>query len=104
MNGEVVDETKVQVVLGMLSAWAVAAVIGTTLIAIIEYDLDLTSVLSVVISCLGNSGPALGVFGPTATWASMHPLSMFGSTIMMWIGRLEILTVLVIFNPRAWRL
>ena len=104
MNGEVVDETKVQVVLGMLSAWAVAAVLGTTLIAIIEYDLDLTSVISVVISCLGNTGPALGTFGPTATWASMHPVSMFSSTIMMWIGRLEILTVLVVFNPRAWRL
>ena len=39
MNGEVVDETKVQVVLGMLSAWAVAAVLGTTLIAVVEYDL-----------------------------------------------------------------
>ena len=104
MNGEVVDETKVQVVLGMLSAWAVAAVLGTTLIAIVEYDLDLTSVISVVISCLGNTGPALGVFGPTATWASMNPISMFASTIMMWIGRLEILTVLVVFNPRAWRL
>ena len=104
MNGEVVDETKVQVVLGMLSAWVVSAVLGTTLIAIVEYDLDLTSVLSVVISCLGNTGPALGVFGPTATWASMNPISMFVSTILMWIGRLEILTVLVVFNPRAWRI
>ena len=43
----------------MLSAWAVAAVLGTTLIAVVEYDLDLTSVISVVISCLGNTGPAL---------------------------------------------
>ena len=104
MNGSVVDQTKVQVVLGMLSAWAVSAVLGTTLIAIVEYDLDLTSVISVVVSCLGNTGPALGVFGPTATWGSMHPISMFASTMMMWIGRLEILTVLVVFNPRAWRL
>ena len=56
MNGSVVDQTKVQVVLGMLSAWAVSAVLGTTLIAIVEYDLDLTSVISVVVSCLGNTG------------------------------------------------
>ena len=104
MNGEVVPLSKVQVVLGMLSAWAVSAVVGTTLIAIFEPNLDLESVLSLSLSCLGNTGPALGTYGPTATWASMNPPTMLITTLMMWLGRLEILTVLVVFNPRAWRL
>ena len=104
MNGEVVSLSKVQVVLGMLSAWAVSAVVGTTLIAIFEPNLDLESVLSISLSCLGNTGPALGTYGPTATWASMNPPTMLITTLMMWLGRLEILTVLVVFNPRAWRL
>ena len=74
-------------------------------ISFLEPNLTLTDDSSVSISLLGNTGPGLGSFGPAdaaSTWADLNPLSMFASTILMWLGRLELLTVLVLLHPRTW--
>ena len=103
MNGEVVDDSRMWVVIGMLATWAALAMISTVIIAVIESHLDLESVLAVVVSALGNTGPALGEYGPMASWASMHPLTLLYTSVLMWAGRLELLTVLVLFHPRTWQ-
>ena len=36
-------------------------------------------------------------------YGDLHPLSKIVLTGAMWIGRLEVLTVLVFFRPEAWR-
>ena len=59
--------------------------------------------ISVVASSLGNTGPALGSYGATNTWASMNTLPLLWSTILMWLGRLELLTALILLHPRTWR-
>ena len=38
-----------------------------------------------------------------ASFAELHPLSKIVLTGEMWIGRLEVLTVLVLFRFEAWR-
>jgi trk system potassium uptake protein TrkH len=71
-------------------------------ISFLEPSLEMTDVLSVSISLLGNTGPALGAFGPTGTWATLSEPSMIIATMLMWLGRLELLTVLVLLHPRTW--
>jgi trk system potassium uptake protein TrkH len=36
-------------------------------------------------------------------FAHLHPISKIVLTLEMWIGRLEVLTVLVLFRPEIWR-
>jgi trk system potassium uptake protein TrkH len=102
VNKEPIDENQVFIVLGMISSWLVLAMISMLAISLLEPGWDMESVLSVVMSSLGNTGPALGNYGPTATWASMGDLTLFWTSLLMWLGRLELLTVLVLLHPRTW--
>jgi trk system potassium uptake protein TrkH len=36
-------------------------------------------------------------------FGNLHPVSKVVLTLEMWIGRLEVLTVLVLFRPEVWR-
>ena len=104
-NQNVVDEDRIWIILGMVSSWMVLVTASMLTISFLEPNLSLTDVLSVSISLLGNTGPALGSFGPvgaSSVWAELSPMSMFTSTILMWLGRLELLTVLVLLHPRTW--
>tara|TARA_Y100001970_G_scaffold166768_1_gene204148 strand:- start:159300 stop:160871 length:1572 start_codon:yes stop_codon:yes gene_type:complete len=101
-NEEVIEERTVWMVLGMISSWAVIVTASMLTFSLFEPSLEMKDVLSVSISLLGNTGPALGAFGPTATWASLSEPSMFIATLLMWLGRLELLTVLVLLHPRTW--
>jgi trk system potassium uptake protein len=64
---------------------------------------DLVTGATAAIAALGNIGPGLNQVGPMAHYADLHPVSRIVLTLTMWIGRLEVLTVLVILRPEAWR-
>ena len=63
---------------------------------------DFESVVAVVASSLGNTGPTLGDYGPSNTWASMGAPSLVITSILMWFGRLELMTALLLLHPRTW--
>ena len=103
LNKEVIDEGRLGSILGML-AWYVVLLISSTLaLAMFEAGLDVESVISLVASSLGNTGPALGRYGPSMTWAGLTPMSLIVTSLLMWAGRLEILTVLVLAHGRTWK-
>jgi trk system potassium uptake protein TrkH len=64
---------------------------------------DLVTGISATAAALGNVGPGFGQVGPMANFADLHPISRIVLTLAMWIGRLEVITVLVILRPEAWR-
>ena len=65
--------------------------------------LDFESAIGVAASSLGNVGPALGDFGPTANFYSMPAIGKWWCAFLMLIGRLELFTVLILFTPFFWR-
>jgi trk system potassium uptake protein TrkH len=101
-NQQIIEERKIWIVLGMLSSWMVLVTVSMLTLSFLEPSLELIDVLSISVSLLGNTGPALGAFGPTATWAALSEPSMLIATMLMWLGRLELLTVLVLLHPRTW--
>ncbi|MFG1479680.1 TrkH family potassium uptake protein [Xanthobacter sp. V4C-4] len=65
--------------------------------------LDLTTAFSAAIACLANVGPGLGpVVGPSTNYASLPDSAVWVLTFTMMLGRLEIVTALVLFLPRFW--
>lgn len=65
--------------------------------------LDLRTAFSAAIACLANVGPGLGpVVGPASNYGGLPDPALWLLTVTMLLGRLEILTVLVLFLPRFW--
>ena len=58
---------------------------------------------SATVACLSNIGPGFEAVGPYASFAGYSYLSKIVLTLAMMIGRLEILPVLILFNPKTWR-
>ncbi|HID43371.1 MAG TPA: TrkH family potassium uptake protein, partial [Archaeoglobaceae archaeon] len=92
---DILDETAAFFVLYIM-IFAVSSVI----IAISGYDF-LTSVSSVA-ACLGNVGPAMGFAGASESYSFFPYHIKIVLAMNMWIGRLEIFTVLALFIPQFW--
>jgi trk system potassium uptake protein TrkH len=70
---------------------------------VIALGADLVTGISGTAALIGNVGPGFGTVGPMGHFGDLHPVSKVVLTLEMWIGRLEVLTVLVLFRPEVWR-
>jgi trk system potassium uptake protein TrkH len=66
-------------------------------------ELSAIEAVSASIATLGNIGPGVGVVGPMNNFLPFSPFSKLYMVVLMWIGRLEILSVLIVFTPSYWR-
>ncbi|MHC1631505.1 MAG: TrkH family potassium uptake protein [Methanotrichaceae archaeon] len=66
-------------------------------------EIDMVSATSAVAVNLGNVGPGFGDFGPVSNYSHIPAFNKLILIVCMWIGRLEILTVLVLFIPDFWK-
>ena len=58
---------------------------------------------SATVATLGNIGPGFGIVGPMNSYLPFSRATKLYMVFLMWIGRLEILSVLVILMPSYWR-
>lgn len=65
--------------------------------------LDVETAISAVATCQANCGPGLGAVGPAFNYFWLPVLGKIILAIVMWLGRLEIFTVFMIFFPRFWK-
>lgn len=64
---------------------------------------DLVLGYSAALACFGNIGPGFGAAGPMGSFAGFSAPAKWVLTGAMWIGRLEIVTVLALLHPDVWR-
>lgn len=57
----------------------------------------------IAVATLGNVGPGFGVIGATQTYADLSNFAKVVLCLFMLLGRLEILTLLVMLRPSFWR-
>ncbi len=101
-GGRPVSESVVAGVGVFFAAYLLLALAAATIVASAGYDL--TTALSAGISAVSNIGPALGEVGPNDHYAHFPPYVKLALSFCMIAGRLELFTVLVLLNPRFWRL
>jgi trk system potassium uptake protein TrkH len=70
---------------------------------VVALGADLVTGLTATIATLGNIGPGFNTVGPMGHFGDLHPVSKVVLTAAMWIGRLEVLTVLALLRPEVWR-
>jgi trk system potassium uptake protein len=107
VNGAVVDERALRAIivfvflyLGVCAAGAVAILVDSGLRNI---DLGAFESLGICASLLGGAGPGLGFAGPMGSFAGFSDVSTLILTALMYLGRLEIVPVLVLFTASHWR-
>ena len=101
LGGRVVPDPIMQTVVVFFLFYLLVFSICTGIV--VALGADIVTGMSATIACLGNIGPGLNQVGPMAHFGDLHPVSRVALTLVMWIGRLEVLTVLVVLRPEAWR-
>ena len=107
VNGNVVDEPALRAIivfvfiyLGVCVAGAVTILVDSSL-----QNVDVTAfqVLADSASVLGGTGVGVGFGGPMGSFAPYSDVSTLILTALMYLGRLEIVPVLVLFTASHWR-
>ncbi|MCR4957466.1 MAG: TrkH family potassium uptake protein [Prevotella sp.] len=81
----------------------VLMLVGTTTIMIIA-GVDNTNAMMIALSCMSNVGPSLTTdIGPQMTWAELSDSVKWMLSLLMLMGRLEIMSVLVLFTREFWK-
>jgi trk system potassium uptake protein TrkH len=101
LGGRVVPEHTLRDVQVFMLFYLLTFAVGTAMV--VAFGSDLMTGITASIACLGNIGPGFEAVGPMANFASLHPVSKVVLTLEMWIGRLEVMTVLVFLRLEAWR-
>jgi trk system potassium uptake protein TrkH len=107
INGTVIEERTLRSIIVFLFLYIGVWALGATAILIDSSlrDIELSAFDSLADSgtALAGAGPGLGFAGPMGSFAPFSDFSKVVLTIEMYLGRLEIVPVLVIFARSYWR-
>ena len=108
LNGASVDERTLRAiaafVLLYVGAWAVGGSIIAIDSAIVGAGLGPLDALGASASAIGNFGPGFGITGPSGSFAPLGDVSKLTMIALMFLGRLEIVPVVVLLTRHYWRL
>ncbi len=65
--------------------------------------LDIITAFTAIVASVNNTGPGLGLVGPSTTYEVLEDFQTWVCIFAMLLGRLEIFTLLVVLTPAFWR-
>ena len=78
-------------------------IFSASVVILVGLGADMMTGITASIATLGNIGPGFGAVGPMSAFADFDPVSKWVLFVNMWVGRLEVMTVLVFLQPQIWR-
>jgi trk/ktr system potassium uptake protein len=107
VNGAMVDERTIRAIIAFVLLYVGAFVAGAAVLAI-DTAIEGPNVAPIHLvaasaTTLGNVGPALGSAGPEGNFSEFSDVAKGTMATLMWLGRLELLPVLVLFTRGYWR-
>ena len=100
-NNNKVPQSVVTNILAFMMLYVVIFSMGSIIMTILGVDF-ITSIGSVA-ATLGNVGPGIGEVGPSSNFNSIPNAGKYFLSLLMFIGRLELLTFLMILTPVFWK-
>jgi trk system potassium uptake protein TrkH len=100
-GGRTVPDKIASAIWAFFSAFFLIVGVGAVLVAWAGYDLE--TAISVAISVTANVGPALGAVGPEADYSHFPDYVKLGLSFCMLAGRLDVFTLIVLLQPKFWR-
>lgn len=107
LNGVVVDERTLRAITAFILLYVGLFVVGAGLIAVDAAfqgpDVSAYDAIAAAATTLGNVGPGLGLAGPMGSFEPFSDFSTIVMTALMWLGRLEVVPVVVLLTRGYWR-
>jgi trk system potassium uptake protein TrkH len=107
LNGRALDERGVRGIFAFTLLYIVLFFLSALVLFFdslrADTALSVLEILSAAATTLGNVGPGFGVLGPMGSYLPFTDASRLYMIFLMWIGRLEIIPVLVCLTPEYWR-
>ena len=107
LGGRALDERAIRGIFGFTFTYLIIFFAATLVVVILDADVEgglaVLDAMSAVAATLGNIGPGFGMVGPMNSYLPFPDSTKLLMIVLMWIGRLEILPVLVIFTDAYWR-
>jgi trk system potassium uptake protein TrkH len=103
LGAKVLDETLVRNVAVFFFIYIILFLTGALVLLYLEPGWGLVDAMAASIACLSNVGPGLGAVGPGASYAGLSSGTLSVLSLLMWLGRLEIITGLLLFFPGTYR-
>jgi trk system potassium uptake protein TrkH len=100
-NGKAVPEGIMHSIVSFVVIYMMIFAISTGILALM--GMDLVSSITASIATLGNIGPGFNAVGPMANFDLVPDLGKLLLIANMWIGRLEVFTVIVMLTPEFWK-
>ena len=101
IQDSVVERNILSNILGFIFIYATVMILSILLVSLDTNEM-VTAIGSVVAS-LSNIGPGFGTVGPTENYAHLGSFTKWILSLDMVMGRLEILTILILLLPTTWK-
>ena len=101
-NGKIIQESTYESVMSFFFIYILTFAVSALLLSF--SGLDFLTCFSAAASAISNVGPGLGeIIGPEGDYSLLNDFSKLVLILTMFLGRLEMLTILVLFIPSFWR-
>jgi trk system potassium uptake protein TrkH len=101
MNREIVPARILTHILVFLLIYLGVFISGTIIVS--GLGMDLLSAMGAVATSLGNVGPGIGSVGPLNNFEHLTDSTKWVLMFLMFLGRLELFTILILFTPYFWK-
>ncbi len=100
-EGKHLDKVVINNIHAYMVVYALVYVVSIMIVSL--QNLDFTSTIGAVTTCINNIGPGFGIVGPTGNFSSLTDLSKIVLSFDMLAGRLEIFPILMLFSKEIWK-
>ncbi|HHV24403.1 MAG: TrkH family potassium uptake protein [Methanosarcina sp.] len=100
-NNKIVPDEIVNSIVSFVVIYLLVFLSSALILSVLGMDI-ITSITASIVT-LGNIGPGLNVVGPMGSFDPIPPLGKLVLIANMWIGRLEVYTVILLFTPEFWK-
>ena len=102
IDGQPVPQQKLTTLLAFFAINVAVIMLATSVMLVA--DIGITKSIVIVLSCVSNVGPDLTTqIGPSMTWGGLPDYIKWTCSFLMLVGRLEVMSVLVLFTRAFWK-
>jgi trk system potassium uptake protein TrkH len=106
LGGQVIDEKVVRAIFAFTFSYLFIFGLSAVFFALdagrVGLDITTLEAVSASIATIGNIGPGFGMLGPFGSYLDFPITSKLHMVFLMWLGRLEVVPVLVMFTRSFW--
>ncbi len=102
LRGKSVSDDAVMGVIAFFFAYITAWIFGAMALIVLEPSFDMLGGAEAAAASLGNVGPAAHAVGGTGAYSTVSGGAKAVMMGLMWLGRMELFTALLVFNRQTW--